>query len=420
MKRGWFTAIFCSILLLFTNLLAVSAAEEIGSLSDKCARGDRKECEKLHSAIWKLTDQAQLARIAVEEKNSNARSAAVRKLTDQALLAKVAVEDKDWMVRLDAVEKLTDQAALAKIAVEDEMPRVRDVATGKITDQATLAKIAIEDKGPFDRGSEVGKIAVRRMTDQTLLAKVAVEAKVVGIRAAAVGNLTDQAQLAKIAVSGKDSGLRSIAISKLTDQALLTKIATEEKDRFVRSMAISVLNEANPALKRLADLDGPSFDETGKSIARMKLAIQEPRIRNHFPGITFAAAVAGEDRPYTGIRGGRVQGESVSFLLSQPQHPLAVMQWRTDFPTLISGALPDFLPAKVHGEKLLEQLLGYAAFTHDDLVGLSLSDIPEVRLAAVANLWDPIALTKIAAEDRDPLVRAAATSKLAQIRDKAK
>ena len=69
----------------------------------------------------KLTDQALLVRIAVEDDAAldlNLRRAAVEKLTDQALIARVAVEGDDGDVCLVAVENLTDQALLAKVAQE--------------------------------------------------------------------------------------------------------------------------------------------------------------------------------------------------------------------------------------------------------------------------------------------------------------
>jgi len=49
--------------------------------------------------------------------NPYTREAAVEKLTDQAVLAKVAVEDESFFVSESAVNKLTDQALLAKMAV---------------------------------------------------------------------------------------------------------------------------------------------------------------------------------------------------------------------------------------------------------------------------------------------------------------
>jgi len=67
-------------------------------------------------SIAKLTDQAVLTKIAVEDKYSGVRATAVAKLTDQALLEKFAVQDKDSGVRLGAIANLTNQTVLTKIA----------------------------------------------------------------------------------------------------------------------------------------------------------------------------------------------------------------------------------------------------------------------------------------------------------------
>jgi hypothetical protein len=56
----------------------------------------------------------------------------VYKLTDQALLAKIAAEDRDSDVREAAVRELTDQVPLAKIAAEDKCGYVRQAAQNRL------------------------------------------------------------------------------------------------------------------------------------------------------------------------------------------------------------------------------------------------------------------------------------------------
>ena len=70
------------------------------------------------------------------------RLRAVREVvTDQAVLARVAVEDQDEAVRILAVANLTDQGLLAQIAMDD-WPRIGRVAVEKLTDQGLLAQVA--------------------------------------------------------------------------------------------------------------------------------------------------------------------------------------------------------------------------------------------------------------------------------------
>ena len=94
-------------------------------------------------AVQSASDQALLAKIAVEDKDSNVRKAAVEKLTDQTVLAKIVAENKDcWAVCQAAVGRLTDQALLMKLAVESTQLGVGEAAVCKLSDQDMLVKIA--------------------------------------------------------------------------------------------------------------------------------------------------------------------------------------------------------------------------------------------------------------------------------------
>ena len=492
MKRYALVSALC--ILLFTNPLLAATADELAVLSGKCANGDESACKELQAAVEKLTDQALLAKIAVNEENSLVRMAAVYKLTDQALLAKIAVGDNDQYVRSAAVEHLTDQtvlvkiaieandigydvreaflhltdqALLARIAVEAKNKDVRKLAVKDLTDQALRAKIAVEAKDADvratavedltnqalltkiavednstsvratavynltdqallvkfaveDKDTDVRAVAVQKLTDQMLLAKVAVEAKDSDTGKAAVEKLTDQAPLAKVAVGSRNLEVRKAAVEKLTNQALLARIAVEDKNPVIRAVAIASMVESNPALKSLAFLGEASLAGTpSRSIARIKLAIQEPRIRSRFPGIVAAISVDPVSQSYTSNN--HVEGESISVALSQSGYTLATGEWNTDFPMLILGSSPHivsgFRPAEVHGESLLAELLRNPEFTQDDLAELSSSKIPEVRLAAVANLTSQALLAKIAAGDKSQNVRSAARHRLTEIMD---
>ncbi|MFZ0961280.1 MAG: hypothetical protein WAO35_10275 [Terriglobia bacterium] len=466
MNRNALVWAFCG--LLFTNILFGASSKDIEKLMGKCALADQVACEKLEAAVGQLTDQALLtkvavesndrfvrhtavgrvtdrtllAKIAVEAKDADVRNTAVGKLTDQAVLAKVAAEDENSDVRQTAVETLTDQSALAKVAVEDKDANVRVAAVRKLTDQAAAAKIAVEDQEAYVRLAAVEKLtdqaalgkaaveaqdanvrwlAVGKLTDQALLAKIAVEDKDANVREAAVGKLTDQALLGKIAVEDKDAWVRLIARGKLTDQAALAKIAAGDKDSQGRESASgqvtyqAALAKAAPALRREAGNLGALTEEAGKSMARIKLAIMEPRIRNRLPQIVFAPSRIPVSRSYYG---GKMSGELVTFVLSQGGETLAKSNWTTDFPP--STHTFGFRPAKVRGEALLAELLHNAVFTQDDLAELSSAEIPELRLGAIANLTDQALLAKIAVKDRNESVRIFARQRLNDLRENTK
>ena len=381
MRRYALVSALCVVL--FTNILVAATAEEIEKLSNKCARGEHKACEKFRIAVGELTDQALLANIAVVEKDANIRKTAVLKLTDQVLLWKITVSDNSESVRLAAVGKLTNQEQLALTATMNMNPDVGEAAVQRLADQAILAKVAVNATD-----WNVRSAAVKKLTGQALLAKIATEDKHSGVSLTAIDMLTDQMLLAKIAIGNNSPVVRDAVFRKLTNQTLLTRLAAEDMNRDVRLRAIAAMDESNPAIKHFAgDLHNSSLNPI-ESIARIKLAVQEPHIRNRFPGILLTVSYSNIFQSYGEFGIKSVTGESVSFVLSQTGKVLAKREWKTVFPTtfkfgLGSQSTPIFLPAEVHGEELLAELLRNKEFTQDDLAGLSSSEIPELRLVAL-------------------------------------
>ena len=120
---------------------------------------------------------------------------AVKNLTDQALLAKLALEDKELAVRLMAVERLVDEHVLSKLRIDNWMEKdVRGPAVGRLDEQAVFAKVATEDKY-----WGVRRAAVERLDNQAVLGKVAAEDEELDVRLTAVRKLTDQVLLSKLA-----------------------------------------------------------------------------------------------------------------------------------------------------------------------------------------------------------------------------
>ncbi len=438
MKMNALAYAFCLVLL--TSTLA--NAEGLERLINKCARGDPRACGKLKAVVGELTDQGALAKVAVEATGQDVRWAAILKLTDQTTLAKVACQDPDEILRSVAIDRLTNQASLAKIAIENNDQGLRISAIRRLTDQAVLAKIAVGD-----RDWNIRKDAVERLNDQAVLAKIAVEEKVSlvresaavkltnqatlakiaiedkdgNVRAAAAGKLTDQDTLAKIAVEDKEWSVRGAAVENLNDQALLARITQNEMDQVVRAQAIAVMDGSNPALNHLVGNLGGLTSDTRESIARIKLVVQEPLIRNRLPRLVFVAHISKAFERYEGqyvAGGGDMEGEQVIFELNQAAETLAKKKWITDFPYATTGL--GFEPAHVHIGDLLADLLHNAVFTQEDFAGLSISEIPELRQAAVLNLTSQELLARIAVEDKTLEIRQAAERKLSDIHATAK
>lgn len=184
--------------------------------------------------VGHITDQLELARIVVNEKDRNVRKAAVGRLTNQAVLAGVTIEDKDSHIRKTAAKKLTDQAALTKVAIEAKDEDVRKAAFEKLTDETALTKVAIEAED-----EDVRKAAIEKLTDQTVLTKIAINTS----SKRATQKLTDQAALARVAIEAKDTRVREIAVRTLTDQAALAKVAIESEDEYIRYTAMKKLTD---------------------------------------------------------------------------------------------------------------------------------------------------------------------------------
>ncbi len=245
------------------------------------------------TAVQYLTDQASLAKIAMEDENLSVRRSAAGKLTDQALLAKIVRDGQDPGVRGIAAEKLTDQALLARMAVEEKDPVVRGAAAGKLTDQAALVKIATKDEN-----SSVRRSAVGQLTDQALLAKIAAEEKDPAGRRTAAEKITDQALLAKIddpallamiAGVGKDPSVRRTAVEKLTDQALLAKIAVEDISTGVRRTAVEKLTDQ--ALLAKTAMNGGYSDVRLAAVGKLfdQTVLENIAMEGHYPDVCLAA-----------------------------------------------------------------------------------------------------------------------------------
>ena len=349
MKRNALVSVVCAAL--FAGALA--HADEIGPLTTRCAEGDRKACKALEAAVGQLTDQA--------------------------LLEKIAAGNDDLDARLLAVKRLTGQAALAQIAVSSKFPAVCDAAIRRVTDQTLLANIAAGDESY--------------------------------VRSSAIQNLTDQAQLAKVAQTGVDPHVRWIAVAKLKDQALLAEVAAG-RDPLVRAKAIAAIAEDSPELEHLTGDLGALTTDAGESIARVRLALEDPLIHSRLPALEFTPGVSEMSVTYAAGVASRApkQGESIAFVVTQGRKTLAKNNWVTVFPPQTKTR--DFVAAEVHGEELLAELLHNGAVTQDDLAGFAASGIPEVRLAAVGIMTDRVLLARIAAADKVDRVRQAAQRKL--------
>jgi len=192
----------------------------------------------------------------------------VSAVTNQTELAQIAMEATDREVRDDAFRKITDQEILAKIVLESKIEMHRAIAIGiKLKDEKLIEKIAIEAKEPCYRS-----MAVSCLTNETVLTRIALTESDERLRSKICIKLTKQSSLAKIATESKDADLRRQAFERLKKetlfeeggewanpdfakkgirQTLLAKIVTEERDPFIRIRALEMLDD-QILLKELA------------------------------------------------------------------------------------------------------------------------------------------------------------------------
>jgi len=158
---------------------------------------------------------------------SRLRVAAVNRLTDQAQLARFALNDQDFGVRMNATAKLTDQAQLLKVVRGDKVDQVRAVAVKKLDDPDLLKQLAYHDR---DQGVRLAALAKLGVTGEA-----ATNAVLADIRE--VSATSDQSILAKHATDDPQDYVRQAAVGKLTDRSLLERIAARDESAMVREAA---------------------------------------------------------------------------------------------------------------------------------------------------------------------------------------
>jgi hypothetical protein len=168
---------------------------------------------------------------SINSSNHNERLRALVNISDQALLARLAVEDADLCSV--AVYKLTDQDALAKVALEGKTETVRSFAASKLTDQTLLHSVVSNSGQRFVRVD-----AAKKLKDQDFLAKLAMEDRDPLVRRAAVSVLTNQGVLAKLAMEDEDPAVRLAAVAVLTDRVALVHVTVYDREKGIHDLAV--------------------------------------------------------------------------------------------------------------------------------------------------------------------------------------
>jgi uncharacterized DUF497 family protein len=205
----------------------------------------------------------------MEHKDYMMRSVAVKKLTNQAVLARIAVEDENRFVRHDAVNTLTDQSQLAKIVVEHKDYKMRLAAVEKLNNQSLLKKIAMEAKN-----LEIRCAAVKRLTDQELLVRLAMKAEFLEIRIAAIGNIKDQVLLRQWVENKPQAAIRQAAVKQIMDDGFLLQRLSVEPSAAVREAIVETLHRKD-SLRTIALTAYHQIDR-GQALKLLRDVFQDP------------------------------------------------------------------------------------------------------------------------------------------------
>ena len=210
----------------------------------KIAREDT-DADVRRAAAEKLTDQTLLAKIAREDEVTNVRRVAAEKLTDQALLA----NKMGMWVKPELTRQVTDQAVLAQLAVEARDSEVRLAAVRNLTDQVTLAELTVGAKWMDIRIAAIGKL-----TNQEFLHQLAEEEPQAAVRQAAVRQIADERFLIQRLDMEPSAAVRAAIVATLHKETSLRTIAQTAYHRSDRQQALRRLKKVfqDPASDVLA------------------------------------------------------------------------------------------------------------------------------------------------------------------------
>ena len=354
-------------------------------------------------------------------KDSRIRECAVDRLTDQELLTKVALlaseEEVGSRVIQRSVTKLTSQVTLEKVALEARSIDARDEATSFLTNQTVLEQIALNASAR----NSTRQIAIQNLKDEAVIARIAKEVNSEVFWDVYRSELaTDHpAVLEKIAeencriLDGFYEVRRKQAIQRVTNQAVLLRITQDEQAlSFFRALAVTSLQD-KPALKVLAEDTKLSANNPIRATARLKMAIQEPRIAARLPHLQAIVSIRLISEQYEktithsdqhSMLGEYVyaylvdQDDSLSQLKFenpdflddwQSRHLTGILvrkSWRTFFPRSIPSDDPRrLIEPNMDIKEILTALMSLPVFTPEDLSEMSVSTIPEVSAAALAS-----------------------------------
>jgi hypothetical protein len=158
-------------------------------------------CNPSVEEVRSMTDQKELASLALNSSSSEVRLAAAATIQDQKILTQIIESSPYQEVRLAAANSVKDPDKLTRMILTDSDPKVRQTALNQLTDQNSLTMVAT--KAPH-MDSRIA--AMQRVKDAYVLANIAMNDSEFFARKnareqllARLGNLKDPKWLAVVA-----------------------------------------------------------------------------------------------------------------------------------------------------------------------------------------------------------------------------
>ena len=191
--------------------------------------------------------------------------AVIANISDQNILAQFALMDgKEIDERLFSITKLTNNALLARVAVESINTNVSQMALDKIIDQVQLGKVADES-----RNWHLRKIALNRLIDPEVLQQLKKNAHDAAVRVFLQVSLGERTWVDVVAQAERDTDFLPIAMAAVAlanQQDALSSQVTALCHRYIRLGEEARIPELTELLNQYGDkLLAEDYLNCGKS-----------------------------------------------------------------------------------------------------------------------------------------------------------
>ena len=209
------------------------------------------------AAVKRISDQAQLARIARLPGHPKTRLAAIKRLHDQDALEKLVLLDPNGSITYAALVQLRSPESLARIVEKLPSGTLREIALRGVTDQEVLLRLALRDKS--DR---VRAFASQRLTDPRVMQRYVLTEDTrkhsIYLRCrAVVERMSDSGALTEISVRAERVRDAWPAVDRIVGPRHLLRVVETAKLQEVRKRAFARIEKDDlEALGRVAQDEG--------------------------------------------------------------------------------------------------------------------------------------------------------------------